>query len=563
LAAIDERARDGTSCPLVGTECDAKRPAGQANYCASDYSIYTGEIKKLQPGNIPASCPQKKEAGVCDINACEQNYITIVDPQYPTDASQCQCCPVINKECNDVYNGRFCQDGKILYDNIPSGCPQHDPSQSCNVEFFDKTSTGSCCPKEGMDCVPEFKNFFCDFDGGFNKNNYVNTKCSVPACKSTCDGYYIANGCDCCPFPGFALDEVYFGAYDGFDGEANVPKECQSLNLFPFNAWQKMSQFTANDYASPQTVDGLPPVGTLALGVAKYGSPENLFNQHGKPIATIKQLEAIGANPKINWITKGAVFGIEALNHLYSILSNPALQTTIDAQVAAMAATGYVATPSNIFTSMGVADAAAFAALDAVDKRFRLMTFWYLKPLSAASKFGHQDRFLLGETNWIAATPFDHTVEYTLSQTVAALNDPHMSLYNAKNVLATTAALTDKSIANFLKQDRFIQTYRLVKNSLPATMDDAWHTANRPAITTAANEINTNDKLIEYSVYWYDQKYPGLTKEVSAVNGDTAPVNAARAAVYDAFVGACITASIKANSIENTFTQYRMDALME
>lgn len=37
---------------------------------------------------------------------------------------------------------------------------------------------------------------------------------------------------------------------------------------------------------------------------------------------------------------------------------------------------------------MGVADKAAFAALSEVEKRAKLMTFWFNRPLIAGSKFG-------------------------------------------------------------------------------------------------------------------------------------------------------------------------------
>lgn len=101
---------------------------------------------------------------------------------------------------------------------------------------------------------------------------------------------------------------------------------------------------------------------------------------------------------------------------------------------------------------MEVKDAAEFAALSPEVKRFKFLTYWYLKPLSSASKFGNAERFLLGETTWIPSTPFDHTTEYILSQTLG--NAMNMDLFNAKNILKATALNTDHSIANFLKQDK-------------------------------------------------------------------------------------------------------------
>jgi hypothetical protein len=260
---------------------------------------------------------------------------------------------------------------------------------------------------------------------------------------------------------------------------------------------------------------------------------------------------------------------MEAVNHLYRILSEPTLQATLDAQITLITATNYVASPADLFTSLGVKDKAEFATLPPVTQRYRLMTYWYLKPLSAASKFGQQDRFALGETNWIPATPYDHSTEYILSQTVAALTHDHGDLIDAKTILAATAANADHSIANYLKQDRLRMVYQIIKTQVPAAtvMNDAWHLANKPDITTSANKIDTLDKLIEYSVYYFDALYPGLRAPVAAVTGDTPAVNAARAAVYDAFVGACLaaqpTGGIKANNISNSFVQYRMAKLME
>lgn len=284
--------------------------------------------------------------------------------------------------------------------------------------------------------------------------------------------------------------------------------------------------------------------------------------RNAKPVATLTQLDALKIPANINWITKGKVFGIEAVNHLYRILSDPVLTATLDAEVAKISVSGYVASPPDLFTAMGVKDAAEFIALSPADKRFRFMTYWYLKPLSSASKFGQGERFLLGETNWIASTPYDHTTEYILSKTLGAArtND----LFNAKTILAATALNTDHSIVNFLKQDRLRMVYQVVKTQLPATMDNAWHLANAPVITTSGNEIDTLDKLIQYSVYFFDAMYPGLKPAVAAVSGDTTiAVNAARAAVYDSFVGACKTASVLSNDISNTFAQYRMNFLME
>lgn len=91
------------------------------------------------------------------------------------------------KECDAAYYGQFCENGVILYDAIPSGCPQHDPKNSCNTDYFVKNTKGSCCPITGKDCVPEFNNFFCNFDGTFKKSAYTQAQCDVPVCAKACD----------------------------------------------------------------------------------------------------------------------------------------------------------------------------------------------------------------------------------------------------------------------------------------------------------------------------------------------------------------------------------------
>jgi hypothetical protein len=175
-----------------------------------------------------------------------------------------------------------------LYDQIPSGCPQHEKANSCNTEFFVKNTKGSCCPIEGKDCVPELKNRFCNFDGSFNKQAYTDAKCDLPVCQKACDSYSLANGCECCPFPGFELDPLYNDAYTSyFDGSANVPEDCKSLNLFPVNAWQSFNKLKDADFAQDQQIPSLPPMGTVALLQALYGDLNALFTRPTKPVATL------------------------------------------------------------------------------------------------------------------------------------------------------------------------------------------------------------------------------------------------------------------------------------
>jgi hypothetical protein len=54
------------------------------------------------------------------------------------------------------------------------------------------------------------------------------------------------------------------------------------------------------------------------------------------------------------------------------------------------------------------------------------VTFWFNKPINECSKFGQQDRFFLGETNWLPAQLTLETAkaEYTLSRTIEELNHP-------------------------------------------------------------------------------------------------------------------------------------------
>lgn len=83
---IDYRERDGSSCPLPGTECDSTRLS--FSYCTTPvFDEKIGLIQKLDFQKLSDTCPQKKESNVCSVNACENNYISIVNSLLPTDAS--------------------------------------------------------------------------------------------------------------------------------------------------------------------------------------------------------------------------------------------------------------------------------------------------------------------------------------------------------------------------------------------------------------------------------------------------------------------------------------------
>ena len=82
--------------------------------------------------------------------------------------------------------------------------------------------------------------------------------------------------------------------------------------------------------------------------------------------------------------------------------------------------------PSTLWTGLGVADQTAFKQLTLAEKRYRFVTFWFNKPINVCSKFGQQDRFYLGETNWLPATLTLDTAkeEYTLSKLIEELTYP-------------------------------------------------------------------------------------------------------------------------------------------
>ena len=100
--------------------------------------------------------------------------------------------------------------------------------------------------------------------------------------------------------------------------------------------------------------------------------------------------------------------------------------TTIDAQIGLIEASGYTPVPSTLWTGLGVADQTAFKQLTPAVKRYRFVTFWFNKPINECSKFGQQDRFYLGETNWLPATLTLDTAkeEYTLSKLIEELTYP-------------------------------------------------------------------------------------------------------------------------------------------
>jgi hypothetical protein len=139
----------------------------------------------------------------------------------------------------------------------------------------------------------------------------------VPKCSKTCETGFLQNGCYCCPVPFFELDAFYDGAYTGFDGLKNIPEECMTLNLFPKNPWDIISKLKPNDYETAKTVEGLLPVGTLegykyALNVMDV---KDVFEVNtAKPATTLKDVMSKNIDYRINWATKGRVFGVNQVN---------------------------------------------------------------------------------------------------------------------------------------------------------------------------------------------------------------------------------------------------------
>jgi hypothetical protein len=82
--------------------------------------------------------------------------------------------------------------------------------------------------------------------------------------------------------------------------------------------------------------------------------------------------------------------------------------------------------PTNIWEGLGVKDQAEFKLLSQAVKRYKFVTFWFNKPINECSKFGQQDRFYLGETNWLPTTLTLETAkdEYTLSKLIEELTYP-------------------------------------------------------------------------------------------------------------------------------------------
>jgi hypothetical protein len=97
-----------------------------------------------------------------------------------------ECCPLKGKERNAEYGGKYSTpDGKLIYANIPAGCPQYTVVAGCSCSDGYITPAGAtnceCCPFPGFECDARYDGKFCDIDG-----NLVLSKLE-PICRPTPD----------------------------------------------------------------------------------------------------------------------------------------------------------------------------------------------------------------------------------------------------------------------------------------------------------------------------------------------------------------------------------------
>lgn len=95
----------GECCPYLGTESDTK---------FSNYYLTTDGI--LDPTKFPASCPQSKIKTACPLSSeCDSSKL---------QTSACECCPIVNHECDTTYGDEFCEaDGTFKINAFPASCP--------------------------------------------------------------------------------------------------------------------------------------------------------------------------------------------------------------------------------------------------------------------------------------------------------------------------------------------------------------------------------------------------------------------------------------------------------
>jgi hypothetical protein len=131
-----------------------------------------------------------------------------------------ECCPLLNKEGNAEYKGKYMTpDGKLIYANIPAGCPQYKVKAGCPAcsEGYFMPSTANdceCCPFRGFECDKRYEGKFCDLDNNLIFEN-LEEVCR-PSNVELCDARYYFTGKDgrtCCPFEGKECSPVYGSKY--------------------------------------------------------------------------------------------------------------------------------------------------------------------------------------------------------------------------------------------------------------------------------------------------------------------------------------------------------------
>lgn len=186
-------------CPFIGEECTGDN---EALFCVSIAGFKTPDLTR-----IPSNCPQVLASRTCDPSKYTKNLYG-------------ECCPLLNKEGNAEYNGKYkTPDGKLIYTNIPAGCPQFDvvPGCSCSEGFITPVGAENCecCPFPGFECDKRYNNKFCDFEGNLILANFADA-CKPKQDKQQCDARYYFTGKDgftCCPFEGKECSPVYGSKY--------------------------------------------------------------------------------------------------------------------------------------------------------------------------------------------------------------------------------------------------------------------------------------------------------------------------------------------------------------
>lgn len=197
---------DGECCPKKGEECSS---AYGGKYCTK-----AGEVLLM---NIPSGCPQWESSTGC--NECPEFML----PVGTATSFNCNCCPVKGQECNPVYNNKFCDfNGNIIWKNIADNCPSKVDPPACDARWFWTAKDGSCCPFKGKECDAVYNGKYCPVDlsttnsklGAFVKTE-LPLSCqdayAVNKCASVPDHnvLYTLNNCVACPIVGLECTGIY------------------------------------------------------------------------------------------------------------------------------------------------------------------------------------------------------------------------------------------------------------------------------------------------------------------------------------------------------------------